>query len=201
MQRQDGTSGVTYRALLLSRFQTPGNSGYLSFVRNSCDLLRNALSGSNIDGSRYIITHNATVTSVAQVEAAIRNAFADSKEGDVNILITLSHGVLANGEYRWSLESRGRYVTGTQFALYLYRYAKGHTLWNAISCNSGNSLTSNSLIQRVRSVDAMLTGDQSLSVITSTDARSVSGYLNTVDTIAVEFFSQGFYNAVRAGGP
>ena len=95
--RRDGTSNITYRALIVASFQTPGQAGYLNFGKNSTDMVYNTISSSNVDGGRYIITYTNSVRSAADFESAVRAAFADSKEGDVNLIFTRSHGTVSNG--------------------------------------------------------------------------------------------------------
>ena len=43
-------------------------------------------------------------------------------------------------------------------------------------------------------------GANSMSIITSTDAFNTSGYLATSGNVAVDFFAQGFANAIRGAG-
>ena len=198
--RRDGTSNITYRALIVASFQTPGQAGYLNFGKNSTDMVYNTVSSSNVDGGRYIITYTNSVRSAADFESAVRAAFADSKEGDVNLIFTHSHGTVSNGEYIWQIGGTSSYVTGSQIVSYADLYAQGHTVLCIDSCGSGNSSGNNSIIQRVKAADVGRMGANSMSIITSTDAFNTSGYLATSGNVAVDFFAQGFANAIRGAG-
>ena len=198
--RRDGTSDITYRALVIASYQTPNQKGYMNFGWNSAMLVYNTIASTNVAGSRYVLTYTNAIYSVADFEAAVRSAFAGSKEGDVNIIFTHSHGSVDNNEYIWGISGTDARVTGSQIVDYADRYAQGHTILCIDSCSSGNSSGNNSIIQRVKAADVGRMGANSMSIITSTDAINTSGYLIASENVAYDFFAQGFANAVRGSG-
>jgi len=206
VQRLNGTSEVKYRALVVGMYQTSGQAGYLPFGSNSTSLARSAIAKSSIDDARYRITfrNNSSISSLSSLQSAINAAFAGAQDGDVSILFLHSHGTVAsNGEYRWHLYgtgSKAKYITGNDI-INAVKGVKGHVVLCVASCYSGNDDPSTtSIVSRAKSEDARRFRDlgalHSLSIITSTDGKHQSGYLNTSSSIAVDFFSAGFNRAL-----
>ncbi|NLF28993.1 MAG: hypothetical protein GX592_13945, partial [Clostridiales bacterium] len=210
VKRQDGTgeNEVKYRALVIGMYQTSGKAGYLPFGSNSTSLVRSAIAKSSIDDARYKITfkNNSYVTSEAKFKQAVKDAFEGSQEGDVSIIFLHSHGTVKSGEYRWHLSGSGTKAVTIPGSTIISAVSgvKGHVVLCVASCYSGNDATANSIITRAKNQDAtrhQQFGDRSsLSIITSTDGKHQSGYLNTASSIAVDFFSVGFNWALRDAG-
>ncbi|NLF28667.1 MAG: hypothetical protein GX592_12280, partial [Clostridiales bacterium] len=206
VNRKDGTSDITYRALVIGLYQTSGQAGYLPFGSNSTSLVRSAISRSNVDGHRYKITfrNNSQVKDPKSFKAAVDAAFDGSKEGDVSLIFLHTHGTVDKyGAYRWHLSgtgSKAKYLSGGYILDTIDAAVNGHVILNVASCYSGNEGPANSIITLARQKDAARhskSGDESsLSIISSTDGRNQSGYLNTASSISVDFFSVGFYDAL-----
>ncbi len=202
VERQDGTADVTYRNLTITMYQTPGQSGYLAFMKNSSALVRSAIAGQEVDGNRYEMSYytNSQIKTKANFVSAVKNTFEGSKEGDVSVIVLMSHGTILKDNYYWYLSGgvnkNFKYVTGADIVSAIQQYVKGHVVVILLSCYSGASTPASSLAARIRALDASLTGENSVSLITSTDGITESGYFNSSEYIAYDFFSVGVARSI-----
>ncbi len=117
----------------------------------------------------------------------------------MSVIVLMSHGTILNDNYYWYLSGavnkNFKYVTGADIVSAIQQYVKGHVVVILLSCYSGHS-TASSLAARIRALDASLTGENSVSLITSTDGLSESGFFNSSEYIAYDFFSVGVARSI-----
>jgi len=183
-----------YRALVISQYTGSKVTGYLPFSTNSTNGIIDALSLSDLEGSRYSVTYKKDFTTPGQVVSCINSTFADTREGDVSVIYIITHGNLNNGEFRWHLKGSGSksvwlYPSEVMGALANIR---GDVVLVVLSCYSGGDVEQEGTLQNmIRDLDNGGGIGTSYSVICSTDGSTRSSYVDTTAAYSYDFFTYG----------
>ncbi len=122
-----------YRALVVAGFSNPKGSGYLPFITNDVNGVRDALNNSNASTVQYkTIQMVSNLKDKAQLNSKIRAAFKDADANDVSVLYLGTHGYI--GGY-----VRTQYGAVIRFReiLACLKSVKGDVVIFMASCHSG----------------------------------------------------------------
>lgn len=184
-----------YRALVISQFNDSDAKGYLPFSVNSTSGFIDAISLSDLEGSRYDVTYKKDFTKPEQVVNSITATFADARDGDVSVIYIITHGNIdPNGDFRWLLTEKGKkqvwlYPGDVMDAL---ADIHGDVVLVVLSCYSGGDVEQEGTLRyMVNGLDNGGGVGSSYSVICSTDGATRSSYANTAASFSYDFFTYG----------